>query len=154
MRTPLLLSVCLLAASGCDSGESSIDCSDSVFENAGTMTARIDGERFSVQCFDVETINGDLEISGVELRSGDFGSVEYGAEINLEVEDSQIGSSEVGESSLGSEANYTTASDSRFEAVSGTITLDEFSGTRTRGSFSFTTVNGIEVTDGEFDINL
>ena len=153
----LPLALFIVLGLGCDTADPDVrdvDVCVRLGDNPdGTMTAQVDGDRFEANCFEVFTLSGNLYITARDYVETDLG-IDVRGEIQLIVDDSEIGPTTIGPSSGLSKARYVTRSGSEIEATSGTITLDQFSPTRTSGSFEFQTGNGTVVRDGTFDIQL
>lgn len=159
LRLALSLPLLLLAA-GCDEVSDTVDaaaCRASGYADEGSVRATVDGDTFSGTCVRVEVQQGTLTIVGADnvvsqnnqevitltfpsttVRSYDLGDDVAAASFAARTEDPNDQEDEV------------------YLAISGTLSLDEYSSTSAEGTFSFTarTVGGaeVEVTSGRFDV--
>lgn len=155
MRGALCLAVFAVVA-GCDPAATAPTADDpsnpcvALGDNPdGTLTARVDGERFAANCFDVRASGDGVSFDARTLTQNDAYGIQTLGEIELSV--SRGASTEIGNTYR---ASLTTRRGTRVDGVTGTASLDVLTADRAAGRFAFTTENGIQVTDGVFDIEL
>ncbi len=140
---------------GCDSSsvpDLRLTCEDVSLSSSGTLTASTPSGSFRANCFEVSSRTSFLTIEGLDVDLVEGG---IDGSISLDIRGTTPGTYSVDEDAERQvEASYSPSGSVSLEAVSGTVTLSEFSTTRVRGSFSFETTNGSRVTDGAFDVEL
>ena len=160
----ILIPAALFFLAGCDSddpidpfdpGDFTFTCEQVGLTSDGSMTASTSSGAFAGNCFEVNSFNGRLDITGFDL---DLTSGEFNAVIRLETDDAAPGTYPIVEDEDDPEELYGGAAfgpsgTNTLDASSGSVTITESSANRIAGSFSFVTSNGSAVSDGRFSIN-
>lgn len=159
MRFALVLPLFALVA-GCDTVSDTVDeaaCRASGYADEGTVSASVNGSRYSTPC-----VRGDLEQGALAIASLD-GVVSQGAQRGIaltipgdEPDTYTIGADAAAATYVARAADSSQQADETYLATSGTITVTAVSASGATGTFSFTaqTVGGgeVEVTNGRFDV--
>lgn len=157
----LLLTLTVLAlalTTGCDSGGggdddddggSAVNCS-AIGALEGSLGGSATTGSVSANCFNIDTSGGRFSIIALDVPSL---TVVPRTTLLVALDDDETGTYTLGGDSRNL-VQYTPSGTSGFDAEVGTFTLTEFSASRVRGTFEFTTVNGIEVTNGTLDVRL
>ena len=142
-----------------------VGCSDDPTSSTpnGSMTAKIDGDNWGATSLSANNAAGNLIIVGADIDLNGGGT----KQINLQVMGAKTGEFQLGgiNSATGTVITYgegtSAASLKTFGSISGTITIDEFSSTGAKGSFTTTVEHNqagqndgtkYEITEGSFDV--
>ncbi len=159
MRFALCLAL-LLPLAACDQVSDAVDnaaCQATGYADGGTVRATVSGDSFSGTCVRVQLQQGTLTIAGADNVI---------SQNNQEVITLTLPSTDVRSYQLANDvavASYTARTenpddqgDEVYASVNGTLSLDVYTESSAKGTFSFTgrTVNGDEVTvtNGTFDV--
>jgi hypothetical protein len=116
------------------------DDDDTVNEN---FQALVDGADFNADVTQTTISNNILNISGIQS------DVIIGITLPTDLDQGDYDITADGDQN----ATYTQG-DNAESAVDGTLTIDVLDDNQITGSFSFTTENGIEITEGQFELGL
>lgn len=153
----LLAALSVLSVVGCDSGGDAGDnCDLANVRSGGAIEATYGAESFRLSCYDVSQAAGRTFLVGYDVgervedirtpivitidgtREGTYTLDGNGTEDDTDESYIQL--------ALGGAATS--------PAESGVIAVSEFTSTRLRGTFSFTTLSGVVVSGGRFDVAL
>lgn len=151
--TRLLVTVLFvsLALTGCDSGGSNDN--DSGLPGGGTLSATVAGSSFTATTVTATNSSGVLAIGG------NLGATSPQRQINLTVNGAAAGTYQIGIG--GAIAVYSQGSSAAdlvaYAALSGSVTIESFSGSGAKGTFNFSARandgSTIQVTNGQFDVS-